>query len=144
MESLDYNKLYQTFAMLGIRYKIDLFGTPVLVHVQNRKELTDEARHPWMAEHNCWGRVSFPAVRLYVERLPGQVVRPGQKDYEAIYELLTQQMNAAMNLPVGIYQGDATEQLRVYVEGHAFVMTAFEKWGAAEAVVFDVMPSARQ
>lgn len=130
MEKTDINSAYQMLSKEGMTYSFSLFGHAVHAFVHNTTELTHDARCTWMPEHNCAGRVTFPAVQLMIERA-------GCKSFESLYEKLKQQMSESSAFDPKFYSMRHASDYPLHVRfvGHNFLMTAFSLHGEDRLVV---------
>lgn len=124
MEKNDINSVYQMLSKEGMTYAFLLFGHAVHAFVYNKTELTDDARCTWLPEHNCAGRVTFPAVQLMIER-------SGCKVFDSLYESLKRQMDESRAYDQKLYSRRyaCDHPLHVKFVGHNFLMCAFALHG---------------
>jgi hypothetical protein len=140
MKDLDYNKVYQTLATKGMRYALTIFGWPVVCRVFNPEQLTEAVRYTSFTKGGMTfaGRTTFPTVRMIIEKFP-------QNEAETFHNMLKRQLDEAMSC-LHKFHGPtyAMDALRIVVDDHAFLMTAFEKSDGDRSIIIDLEISARQ
>lgn len=132
---MNIDEVYQRFATPGMHYALNVFGTHVVGRVFNPEQLTTDVRHtkytgiPGMT---LAGRVTFPTVRILLERIPSWDV----EDFHKLVCRRIEEATAQLHSLAG--RRAAMDTLRVVVDDFPFLLSTIEKSSDEQTIIIDL------